>query len=304
MYITIKDHRGKYQTIVSNKVHPFFAKVDTTEEPEQSAGHDYTGHIPNAYWINAEHLKAGYKLLGENNHWQEVQQITIQAEKLQAFNLTVANDHTYFIKGTSPNVQGVWVHNDCWLKLPENAKPVKGKANHYEVIDGNGKKQIVMQTTIDGKTRYVTENHQAGDPAFNKNNQRVNEKTGRYEASGEVPISELYGRPYLRKETTEKIMDNYQRLPNGDYLEKSSREIIKGPIDIGHVYGWEHRRLVLGADELKLTMKEFYDYVNARPAIFRFENRSDNRSHKWEKPGRDDIQDIKDDMSILLKKGN
>ncbi|MBF0786255.1 hypothetical protein E4T80_12350 [Muribacter muris] len=34
---------------------------------------------------------------------------------------------------------------------------------------------------------------------------------------------------------------------------------MKSPIDIGHAYGWEHRRLSLAANELNLTQKQFND---------------------------------------------
>jgi len=50
--------------------------------------------------------------------------VTIQSEKLQAYNLTVDKDHTYFIKGAKTDSQGVWVHNDCWHALPSDAKQV------------------------------------------------------------------------------------------------------------------------------------------------------------------------------------
>ena len=45
-----------------------------------------------------------------------------------------------------------------------------------------------------------------------------------------------------------------------------------------------------------LTRQEFNDYVNSRPNIFRLENRSENRSHRNEMPGKDDIERIVRDM--------
>ncbi|MFZ7216252.1 GH-E family nuclease [Avibacterium avium] len=91
------------------------------------------------------------------------------------------------------------------------------------------------------------------------------------------------------------------KLENGDYYHAASDTTIKGPIDIGHTYGWEHRRLSLAAKELKMTQKEFNDYVNARPKNFRLENRLRNQSHYDEMPGKDDIQRIKEDMQMFLK---
>jgi|GEM_PF-5976165 len=49
-----------------------------------------------------------------------------------------------------------------------------------------------------------------------------------------------YNRPYLRQQTIQNIEANYTRLDNGNYINNVSREVIEGPIDIGHTYGWEH----------------------------------------------------------------
>ncbi|WP_256891889.1 GH-E family nuclease [Rodentibacter pneumotropicus] len=101
----------------------------------------------------------------------------------------------------------------------------------------------------------------------------------------------------------QKVFADYEKLPNGDYRNKLSRQVVKSPIDIGHAYGWEHRRLSLAAKELNLTQKQFNDYVNARPERFRLENMSENRSHKNEMPGKDKIRPIVNDMKQFLKTG-
>ncbi|MEE6032427.1 GH-E family nuclease [Avibacterium paragallinarum] len=94
--------------------------------------------------------------------------------------------------------------------------------------------------------------------------------------------------------------NDYTKLENGDYYHTASDTTIKGPIDIGHIYGWEHRRLSLAAKELKMTQKEFNDYINAKADKFRLENRFDNRSHKNEMPGNGGLEDIKQDMKQFL----
>ncbi|WP_272947909.1 GH-E family nuclease [Rodentibacter pneumotropicus] len=99
----------------------------------------------------------------------------------------------------------------------------------------------------------------------------------------------------------QKVFADYEKLPNGDYRNKLSRQVVKSPIDIGHAYGWEHRRLSLAAKELNLTQKQFNDYVNARPERFRLENMSENRSHKNEMPGKGNIEDIRMDMQNYFK---
>ncbi|MFZ7136493.1 GH-E family nuclease [Avibacterium avium] len=68
---------------------------------------------------------------------------------------------------------------------------------------------------------------------------------------------------------------------------------------MGHTYGWEHRRLSLAAKELKMTQKEFNDYINAKADKFRLENRFDNRSHKNEMLGNEISDDLLDDMKTF-----
>ena len=129
VYVEVIDEQGKPQTIVSNKIHPFFTQVNQGELVPSSEGHHYKGEIQNAQWVDAQNLKAGYKLLSENNHWQTVKGVSIKAEKLSAYNLTVETDHTYFIKGANSDLDGVWVHNDCFLDMP------KQKVNSASVGD-------------------------------------------------------------------------------------------------------------------------------------------------------------------------
>ena len=111
VYIGVKDQRGNQQTIVSNKIHPFFT-IAKTGTPPSSEGHSYKGHIQNGQWVDAANLTAGDQLLGSNNQWQQIISVTIKAEPLKAFNLTVDQTHTYFIKGVEAG-EGVWVHNNC-----------------------------------------------------------------------------------------------------------------------------------------------------------------------------------------------
>ena len=60
--------------------------------------------------------------------------------------------------------------------------------------------------------------------------------------------------------------------------------------------GEEQRRVSLAAKELNWSQKQFNNYVNARPNKFRLENMSENRSHRNEMPGKDDIERIVRDM--------
>ena len=92
VYIEVSDGLGKIQTLVSNRIHPFYS---------------------DGKWIKAEDLKAGSRLFAENGAGQTVQSVTVKQEPLQAYNLTVADWHTYFVKGDKAETEGVWVHNEC-----------------------------------------------------------------------------------------------------------------------------------------------------------------------------------------------
>ncbi|MDG6447649.1 GH-E family nuclease [Glaesserella parasuis] len=72
---------------------------------------------------------------------------------------------------------------------------------------------------------------------------------------------------------------------------------------IEYIYCWEYHRLSLAAKELNWSQKQFNDYVNARPERFRLENMSENRSHKNEMPGKDNIKSIIDDMKKFQQIG-
>ncbi|HDL5744955.1 TPA: hemagglutinin repeat-containing protein, partial [Mannheimia haemolytica] len=265
VYVEVADSKGKYHTIVSNKIHPFFTQVLSGRVPISSEGHSYNGEIAKAQWVDAQHLQKGYRLLAESGEWQTVTKVKIKQERLKAYNMTVEKDHTYFIRGTNADNEGVWVHNDCWHALPNDAKQVKNIDGYkaYQFTDPkDGKVVTVVQKDLN---RFETPNHQAGvDPHFNRLSQQIDAETGRY-LSTDNPVDGLYNRAYLRSETLQKIYANYEKLPNGNYRNKLTRQEIEQPIDIGHMYGWEHRRLSLAAKELNWSQKQFNDYVNARP---------------------------------------
>lgn len=59
----------------------------------------------------------------------------------------------------------------------------------------------------------------------------------------------------------------------------------------------------MAAKELGLSQQDLNNYVNSKPEIFRLENMSENRSHKNEMPGKDNIEPIIRDMK-KFEKGN
>ncbi|HFR8757093.1 TPA: polymorphic toxin-type HINT domain-containing protein [Neisseria gonorrhoeae] len=92
VYIEVSDGIGNSQTLISNRIHPF-----------------YSG----GKWIKAEDLKAGSRLLSESGRTQTVRNTVVKPKPLKAYNLTVADWHTYFVKGNRAETEGVWVHNEC-----------------------------------------------------------------------------------------------------------------------------------------------------------------------------------------------
>lgn len=109
--------------------------------------------------------------------------------------------------------------------------------------------------------------------------------------------------PFVFIHYKENILSQYEQVSDNVLLHKETGEIVNGPFDIGHILGWEHRRLEEAAKKLGLTRQEFNDYVNSRPNIFRLENRSENRSHRNEMPGKGNILDIKQDMRNFMNGG-
>ncbi|EMU4207330.1 pretoxin [Neisseria gonorrhoeae] len=107
VYIEVSDGIGNSQTLISNRIHPFYS---------------------DGKWIKAEDLKAGSRLLSESGRTQTVRKTVVKPKPLKAYNLTVADWHTYFVKGSQAETEGVWVHNDCpYGNLSDNKSVGEGK---------------------------------------------------------------------------------------------------------------------------------------------------------------------------------
>jgi hypothetical protein len=103
---------GIEQTIVSNRIHPYFVQT-TRVVVNSSEGHVYEGPLENGYWVDASELHAGDRLLNDDGTWTEIVDVEVEAKPLTAFNLTVAEFHTYFV-AANENAAPVWMHNDCF----------------------------------------------------------------------------------------------------------------------------------------------------------------------------------------------
>ena len=131
---TVRDVTGAEQTIVSNRIHPFFARITAgTVLVAASAGHVYAGDIDGGAWIDAQHLEPGHELLSSDGRWQEVIGKKVEVETLEAFNLTVEGYHTYHVAGRTDAV-GVLVHNDCYDARPDGFDTRDGVTDYDQEI--------------------------------------------------------------------------------------------------------------------------------------------------------------------------
>ncbi|HFB2650884.1 TPA: HINT domain-containing protein, partial [Neisseria gonorrhoeae] len=141
VYIEVSDGIGNSQTLISNRIHSF-----------------YSG----GKWIKAEDLKAGNRLFAESGRTQTVRKTVVKPKPLKAYNLTVADWHTYFVKGSQAETEGVWVHNDC--------PPKRTGSSKNEKHGDGGRSQISAESKIAELTNKII-------PGMPKNERLKIEKT-------------------------------------------------------------------------------------------------------------------------------
>ena len=142
VHVVMRDvETGAEQTIISNRIHPYFVQTKR-KVANSSEGHVYAGVLDDGHWVDAQHLVAGDRLLNSDESWSEVVSVTAVEKPIKAYNLTVANDHTYFIAGAANDnftqnnlAKAVWVHNDCvseirWKSF--NTKLEDSAKDHFE----------------------------------------------------------------------------------------------------------------------------------------------------------------------------
>ncbi|NSM10505.1 hypothetical protein G5C01_03845 [Moraxella bovoculi] len=162
VYITIVDSQGNEQTIISNAIHPFFAKVPYgTITPPSSEGHRYEGEIEHGVWVDASNLQSGYQLLSEDDSWQTVKSVRIAQEDLTAYNLTINNTYTYFVSAQGSQY-GVWVHNDCRYFATTREATVAAQALGYRRV-----------------SQYPFNSH--GQPVYKRGNRYITPDVDRHE---------------------------------------------------------------------------------------------------------------------------
>ena len=102
---------------------------------------------------------AGYKLLGEDASWSVVVSIEIEAEPLEAYNLTVDDWHTYFVRADlTDGIDAVWVHNNCWRfrgNRPENPSGQVNGVDVYDVTVNGQRRQVYDAIDANGDSKLV-----------------------------------------------------------------------------------------------------------------------------------------------------
>lgn len=100
--VSIRTADGQGQSILSNRIHPFYVTPPVSS------------HMPKGQWVQAQHLHPGDQLLTDSGHSVEVLGLEIKDEPLEAYNITVEDFHTYYVRGASnEGASSVLVHNSC-----------------------------------------------------------------------------------------------------------------------------------------------------------------------------------------------
>ncbi len=139
VYIDIIEADGDTQTIISNRIHPFYV-----EDKE---------------WVEAQYLVAGDKLLTDKGELSsEVKAIRIESKPLTAYNLTVEEYNNFFIKEINDSdIDSIWVHN-CNFKYSPTNKHRKGGWGTEMDLDDTTAAKVLNSSIAAGKQRYGYKN--------------------------------------------------------------------------------------------------------------------------------------------------
>ncbi|MFV0530086.1 MAG: RHS repeat-associated core domain-containing protein [Flavobacteriales bacterium] len=85
----------------------------------------------------------------------------------------------------------------------------------------------------------------------------------------------------LRKDVKQEVIDNAPKTRDGKYIDPNTRQPIERFYDIGHKKGQEWRKRKKMHEEKGSTRKEVIEAEN-NPDLYQVEDRSNNRSHKYE----------------------
>ena len=251
-----------------------------------------------------------------------------QSNKNNANKAKVEESNQQVSKGaTSNKQQGAPVSKTSDVNKLEVSKGLSGTTQKN---DSANKKPILQESKddiIEKRGNYTIYDDYAKGPkgriydkvAVSKNGEIVYEKHGKnyiIEKNGTKTFVEYdkntgeIKKSYERvnrysKEFLNTLYSKYDKLENGNYRNKETGEIIEAPINIGHGYGFEHRRYVKAAQQVGMPdQKTFREYMNTQTNHFKLESESGNKSHKDEKIGVDGTEDIEKDMKKFLEDKN
>ncbi|WP_448954903.1 hemagglutinin repeat-containing protein [Labrys neptuniae] len=169
LYLTVRSlTNGSTQTITTTTNHPFFAVPEegmAVAVSLKSGTHLYRGPIQNGAWVHAEDLKPGYRLLESRNGWADVISIRVTQEPISAYNLTIKDFHTYYVKEASnDNAKPVWVHNTDCVTIRrsdlEFERTAGGNINIFANVNGKRINIAYVEQDINGPELMIFTNTQ------------------------------------------------------------------------------------------------------------------------------------------------
>lgn len=112
------------QTIRSNRIHPFYVPYENKHIYDK-------GTLSSGQWVKSQNLKIGQYLLSDDENFSIITDISFKPENLIAYNISVDNYHSYFVKAENDDsFDPVWVHND--------ACPPRGKRSIANTVASGG----------------------------------------------------------------------------------------------------------------------------------------------------------------------
>jgi Pretoxin HINT domain/DNA/RNA non-specific endonuclease/Pre-toxin TG len=142
--LTLETSNGKTETLTTTPKHPFYALTEANPKA-------------NGVWVDAGKLKRGNWLKRANNNYGVVKWVQLERQRQEMYNLTVAQDHTFFVG------DGQWlVHN---VKCPLSV--VRGAGGRTESVTATLDSAYIGGGTSPSEAAraFVRTNGNAGDDA-------------------------------------------------------------------------------------------------------------------------------------------
>jgi hypothetical protein len=223
-------------------------------------------------FVPAGELQVGDLLVSSQETLIPIESITSHNEITTVYNLRVADHHTYFVGGALWGWD-VWVHNayaeysNVLRKAGVSRATVRSASDMINAGDSNGARALLHAALSNGKRTDATINNIINRAIGQRDTLRRPQWRSGFKAEIEsaMPLSQN-GKP--------QIWD----LVDGNAV---LRERLPGDVgEIGHKFGYEHRRLI--REHASLTPKQFSNLIHSNPGWFRIETRKLAASHAGE----------------------